>query len=69
MGAIDSSPDGFRYYAQSAGNPRGVKEDKAKCAFEVWPTGRWPRPYQCERKRGQGPDGAYCKQHAKKVAR
>ena len=48
-----------------AGNPKGRKEDTKRCIQEVWPTDGW-LPYQCQRKRGYGKDGLYCKQHAKK---
>lgn len=55
-----------RRYGQWAGNPKGTPEDPECCIEEVWPTqGGWS-PYQCSRKRGHGPDGLYCKQHAKK---
>ena len=37
------------------------------CAWEV--LSRWKEfvPYQCSRKNGYGPNGLYCKQHAKKI--
>ena len=38
-------------------------EDLRQCVVEVF--GEW-NSYQCSRKRGHGPDGLYCKQHAKK---
>ena len=46
-----------------SGCPKGVPEDKTRCIEEVW--GKW-LPHQCQRKRGHGLDGLYCKQHAKK---
>jgi hypothetical protein len=53
-------------YGVWAGCPQGQAEDLTRCIEEVWPTdGSWI-PYQCSRKRGHGPDGLYCKQHAKK---
>lgn len=55
-----------RRYGQWAGNPKGMKERPEDCIWEVWPSGRMMIPYQCSRKRGHGPDGLYCKQHAKK---
>ena len=58
--------DGFRYYGQWAGNKEGTREDKICCVYEVWAPDRW-HAYQCSRKRGHGPDGLYCKQHAKMV--
>ena len=54
-----------RTYDQWAGNPQGIPEDETCCIKEVQdPTG-W-HFYQCQRKRGYGPDGLYCKQHAKR---
>ena len=52
-----------RIYGQWAGNEQGTKEVPTRCIQEVW-TG-W-HSHQCDRKRGHGPDGLYCKQHAKK---
>jgi len=61
--------NGKRIYGEWAGNPEGVPERLTDCIKEVWPPtsgGGW-QPYQCQRKRGHGPDGLYCKQHAKKL--
>ena len=55
-----------RRYGQWAGNPEGMREDPALCIEEVWPSGGAWIPRQCARKRGHGPDGLYCKQHAKR---
>ena len=60
--------DGKRIYGSWAGNPRGHSEDPNRCIVQVWPRrGGWA-PYQCLRKRGHGPGGLFCKQHAKMVA-
>ena len=56
---------GKRIYHKWAGNPRGTPEDETRCVREVWEKGRAIRSYQCLRKRGYGPNGLYCKQHAK----
>ena len=56
----------FRYFRWS-GNPGGTKYVHGRCAYEVWAAGRAMHAYQCLRKNGHGPDGLYCKQHAKKV--
>lgn len=57
-----------RRYGQWAGNPMGNAESPDHCIKEVWPNDRYRMiPYQCCRKRGHGPDGLYCKQHAKKL--
>lgn len=38
--------------------------DYSRCCESVRQAdSRWPRYHQCVRKRGHGPDGAYCKQH------
>jgi hypothetical protein len=59
--------NGERRYGCWSGRPNGTAEDATKCIEEVWPTsGGWIIPHQCCRKRGHGPDGLYCKQHAKK---
>ncbi len=50
-----------RIYDVWAGNPKGTLEDGARCIKTVWI--RW-HDHQCLRKRGHGPDGLYCKQHA-----
>lgn len=57
-----------RVYGAWAGHPDGEPEDKARCVKEVWSDvrGSWT-PYQCTRKRGHGPGGLYCKQHADKA--
>ena len=58
-----------RVYGAWTGNPKGILEDETKCIEEVWPRGRvdgW-FSWQCQRKRGYGPGGLYCKQHARKV--
>jgi hypothetical protein len=54
-----------RRYGVWAGDPRGDREDPARCREEVWPTGRSMIPHQCRRPRGHGPDGAYCSVHGK----
>lgn len=56
----------MRRYSQWAGNEKGNAEDEACCVVQVWPAEGW-HVYQCSRKRGHGPDGLYCKQHAKLV--
>jgi len=56
----------IRVYDQWAGNERGIPEDKTRCVAEVTDFTGW-HFYQCQRKRGFGPNGEYCKQHTKKV--
>jgi len=51
-----------RLYNVWAGNPKGVKEDKTRCIEEVFDNFV---SYQCQRKRGYGEKGLFCKQHAK----
>lgn len=53
-----------RRYGKWAGNEKGTPEDTARCIAEVWPE-KFPISRQCSRKRGHGPDGLYCKAHAK----
>ncbi len=54
-----------RRYDEWAGNPTGTKEDKTRCVESVLDFTGW-HSYQCQRKRGYGLNGEYCKQHAKK---
>lgn len=51
-----------RRYGQCAYNEKGHPEDPERCIYELFGQyiGR-----QCSRKRGHGPGGLYCKQHAK----
>lgn len=51
-------------YGQWAGVPKGREPDFTRCAEEVHSTYGFIH-HQCSRKRGHGPDNAYCKQHAK----
>jgi hypothetical protein len=44
-----------------------IPEQPTQCIAVVYSGGI--RSYQCERKRGYGPGGLYCKQHAKIEAR
>lgn len=66
--APEPDDDGFRYYNRWAGRPAGVREDCTRCIMSVSDGQRWPRYHQCDRKRGFGPDGLYCKQHDPAVA-
>uniref|UniRef100_A0A6M3JC16 Uncharacterized protein n=1 Tax=viral metagenome TaxID=1070528 RepID=A0A6M3JC16_9ZZZZ len=52
-----------RIYGQWAGNEKGVPENIRRCIEEVCNQYIF---YQCKRLRGHGPDGLYCKQHAKR---
>ena len=65
----EKQKDGLRIYGRWAGNPQGIKENLTRCAEQVHESGRGIRFYQCTRNRGYGPDGLYCKQHAKKYQR
>ena len=52
-------------YGGWAGNPKGHKEHPERCREEIWPSVGWI-PYQCQRKRGFGFKGEFCKQHGRK---
>ena len=55
-----------RRYGKWAGCSIGTAEDETKCIAEVGSRDSMITVYyQCNRKRGHGPDGAYCKQHAR----
>lgn len=49
-------------YGAWAGNPQGRAPDLTRCCETVHRQGDWIST-QCNRKRGYGPDKAYCKQH------
>ncbi len=56
-----------RRYGISPANPKGVRPDFTKCAADVSARGGWSlaASNQCKRPCGHGPNGAFCKQHAK----
>jgi len=58
-----------RIYGSWAGNPQGHKEDPSKCIESVLGNERGAIAHQCDRKRGHGADGLYCKQHDPEVAK
>ncbi len=52
-------------YGKWGGNPKGYPAKLERCAMEV------PKDWlyvQCSRPCGHGPNGIYCKQHAKRFA-
>lgn len=53
-------------YCQWAGNPKGYVFDQNRCAYAVHDeiTGL---SRQCYREPNHGPDGLYCKRHAKMI--
>jgi hypothetical protein len=57
-----------RVYDQWQGRPQGIPEDPTRCVYAVPDETGW-HFYQCSRKRGYGPNGEYCKQHAKIMER
>jgi hypothetical protein len=58
--------DGKRRYNVWAGNPKGWAERETDCIEAIYDSEGFGHYFQCSRKRGHGPDGLYCKQHAKK---
>ncbi len=50
-------------YGSWAGQPRGNPPDFSLCCERVFGALGSPGGHQCNRKRGHGPDAAYCKQH------
>jgi hypothetical protein len=54
----------MKRYGQWGGNPKGVKEDPKRCIVSVTKKNFYI-DHQCDRPRGHGKDGAYCKQHSK----
>jgi len=57
--------EALRYkYNRCSWNRSGTPYNEARCAYEVIDL----TTHQCSRKPVHGPDGLYCKQHAKMVA-
>lgn len=58
-------------YGSWAGNPGGQRPDHEYCCVEIYPNERGgaAHRHQCNRKRGHGPDGAYCKQHDPEIVK
>jgi hypothetical protein len=56
-----------RRYGVWSGNPFGHREVTTDCLVEVPGKGNWGMTdaHQCTKKRGYGPNGTLCKQHAK----
>lgn len=48
-------------YGRSSANPQGFPPDSKRCVSNVG----YSIARQCTRRRGHGPDGLYCWQHAK----
>jgi len=53
----------MRVYGRWAGDPRGKPEDTRRCIVEVMDNVSW-LSHQCQRRRGHGTNGLFCKQHA-----
>jgi hypothetical protein len=47
---------------------RGTPYTPTRCAYEVSEPPWYIEYHQCNRKPGYGPDGLYCKQHAKRFS-
>jgi hypothetical protein len=58
----------MRYYGHSFDKWR-MAEDPARCIVEVSATEAFGFYHQCSRKRGYGPSGLYCKQHANMIVK
>lgn len=58
----------MRVYSEWSGNPNGTPEDITRCVAEVYHRNSFGRRPQCHKLRGFGPNGEYCKIHAKKLA-
>ena len=56
----------FSHYAKRYGGIIPKRPDFNKCAHEVVTSSKWNEAHQCTRKCGHGPDGAFCKTHAKR---
>lgn len=63
----DEDEQGRRRYRQWAGQPNGTPENRTRCIVAVADGGRSVLSHQCRRRRGYGPSGEYCKQHAARL--
>lgn len=61
---MEINEQGLRIYSKDIWHPKGILEDTTRCIEVVSDEKGW-NFYQCQRKRGYGTDGLYCKQHAK----
>ena len=61
--------DGIRWYGRWAGNEWGNRECLWDCVVEVAEDRGLAGFHQCQRKRGYGPGGLYCKQHGRMAGR
>lgn len=50
-------------YGNWEGRPNGFAPDPSRCAYEVFPNERGVTHHQCHKKRGYGPEEAFCKIH------
>lgn len=57
----------FRY-TKWAGKPEGVPWKEGLCAEQIFESGRGITHRQCSKKSGHGPEGLYCKEHARQFA-
>jgi hypothetical protein len=58
----------MRWYGKWAGEPKGTPEDTTRCIVSIVDE-KTKLTKQCGRKRGYGPNGLFCKQHADMLAR
>ena len=58
-----------RAYGRNDGLHRPTPYKPDRCAYEVSEPPHYLSSHQCTRKPGHGPDGLFCKQHARVVTR
>ena len=63
MGEMQLTSHHRQSYGNWAGRPSGSKADPTRCAQTVCANERGAIPKQCGRKRGYGPESAFCRQH------
>ena len=63
---VEQIIDPGRRYGAWAGFPKGHARNVDNCAEQVYSNDREMRSYQCNRKKGHGYRGEFCKQHALK---
>ena len=69
--SVPEGKPGERRYGRWVGRPDGWLEDPDRCIETIHSPRGFVSLYgkQCSRKRGHGPNGEFCKQHAKRYER
>ena len=64
---LTSADASTRTYGRDTGLYHAAKYTPTRCAYSVSGPSYYISSHQCSKKPGHGPDGLYCKQHAKRI--